>query len=311
MRTSLFFAVIGVSLLLCSGASAIIHNVAMENFVFDPPNPTVSPGDTVRWVLVSGTHSTTSNPESPKQWDSGPMSTPGETFDVYFSYEDGPGPFPYHSSTDIGIMEGTVYTPETCYATGDINNNGIMMEIADLVFLIRVFMSENPIPGNLYQADLNGDCTIDDGDLELYDCYFTYGLICFTVSFPVPTCCYPGTDIGACCLEDSCSRRSPENCLAMGGLYQGDSTFCGPDDPCDCCVGIRGNVDGDYQDEINVSDLTCLVEYMFCMIEPWFCCQPPCPEETDINGDESIDISDLTSLVDYLFIGGPPPVPCP
>ena len=309
MRTSLFLVLTGVCLLLSGTVSATIHYIGMEDFVFDPPNVTIIPGDTVRWVLVSGTHATISDPESPKQWDSGPMSTPGQEFDVVFGLADGPGPFPYHG--DIGIMEGTVYTQEECAASGDINNNGVNLEIADLVYLLRVFSGDNPIPDNLYQADLNGDCVIDDGDAEIFNCYFTYGMICFTNQFPVATCCYPSTDVGACCLGDSCSIRSEENCLALGGTYQGDGTDCELGNPCDCCVGIAGNVDGDDQEEITVSDLTCLVDWMFCMIEPWFCCQPECEAEADINGDGQLDITDLTYFVDYLFLGGPAPMACP
>jgi hypothetical protein len=75
-----------------------------------------------------------------------------------------------------------------------------------------------------------------------------------------------------------------------------------------CCVGIRGNVDGDPGDNINVADLTYLVDYLFRGGPP-----PPCTEEGNVDGDpgENINIADLTYLVDYLFRGGPPPPPCP
>ena len=311
MRTRMLLSAIGLCLLLAPAASATIHYISMEDFVFDPPSPTIAPGDTVRWVLVSGTHSTTSDPESPKQWDSGPMSTPGQTFDVVFTLADGPGPFPYHSSVDVGIMYGTIFTYEECAAAADINGDGITLTVADLVHLLRILNGDVPVPDNVYQADLNGDCVIDHGDAEVLDCYFVYGMMCFDGVFPVPTCCYPSTVVGACCLGDSCSIRSEGNCIDMGGEYLGDGTDCEGASPCDCCVGIRGNVDGDELDEITVSDLTCLVEYMFCMIEPWFCCQPDCEEEADIDGNDSIDISDLTYFVNYLFQNGPEPAPCP
>ena len=72
-----------------------------------------------------------------------------------------------------------------------------------------------------------------------------------------------------------------------------------------CCVGIRGNVDGDDEDIVDISDLVYLVDYMFTGGPP-----PPCEEETDMNGDGSIDIADLVYLVDYMFNSGPAPVPC-
>jgi outer membrane protein assembly factor BamB len=75
-----------------------------------------------------------------------------------------------------------------------------------------------------------------------------------------------------------------------------------------CCVGIRGNVDGDPADQINVQDLTYLVAFLFTGGP-----QPPCPEEANVDGDpgESMTVQDVTYLVAYLFSGGPPPPACP
>ncbi len=73
-----------------------------------------------------------------------------------------------------------------------------------------------------------------------------------------------------------------------------------------CCVGMRGNVDGDPLDQVNVADVTYLVDYLFRGGPP-----PPCPEEGDVNGDGNTNVADLTYLVDYLFRGGPQPPPCP
>ncbi len=74
-----------------------------------------------------------------------------------------------------------------------------------------------------------------------------------------------------------------------------------------CCISpIRGNVDYDLGDNIDISDLVYLVDYMFVGGTP-----PPCFIEANINGYGGIDISDLVYLVDYMFTGGPAPVPCP
>jgi len=78
---------------------------------------------------------------------------------------------------------------------------------------------------------------------------------------------------------------------------------------CGCCLPpIRGNVDLDSGDAIDISDLVYLVDYMF-NAGP----SPVCVEEANIDGDpaEQIDISDLVWLVDYMFTGGPPPADCP
>ena len=79
---------------------------------------------------------------------------------------------------------------------------------------------------------------------------------------------------------------------------------------------IRGNVDYDPGDEIDISDLVYLVDYMFTSGPP-----PLCWEEANIDGSgpanppsdgpTDIDISDLVYLVDYMFNSGPPPADCP
>jgi hypothetical protein len=73
-----------------------------------------------------------------------------------------------------------------------------------------------------------------------------------------------------------------------------------------CCRGIRGNVDGDPNDLVNISDMTYLVAYLFSGGA-----EPPCYEEGDVNGDSIINISDMTYLVAFLFSGGPSPAACP
>lgn len=73
-----------------------------------------------------------------------------------------------------------------------------------------------------------------------------------------------------------------------------------------CCVGVRGDINGDGQD-MNIVDLTCVIEYLFG--SGW--CEMPCAEETDVNGDGAMaDIVDLTFIVDYLFGPSTAPIPC-
>ena len=73
-----------------------------------------------------------------------------------------------------------------------------------------------------------------------------------------------------------------------------------------CCVGIRGNADGDPNDQINIGDLVYMVMYMFDGGPP-----PACMSEADFADDGLVDIQDLMTLVQYMFQGGPPPPPCP
>lgn len=76
-----------------------------------------------------------------------------------------------------------------------------------------------------------------------------------------------------------------------------------------CCVGIiRGNINGDPGDGIDVSDVTFLVNYMFKGGST-----PPCPDETNVDGagGSQVNIADLTLLVSYMFKSGPAPAACP
>ena len=88
--------------------------------------------------------------------------------------------------------------------------------------------------------------------------------------------------------------------------------ICYPVDFLTCCIDIRGNANGDEHENINISDVTYLVDYLFGIpLGP----APDCLEEGNANGDEheNINISDITYLVEYLF-GiplGPAPPPCP
>jgi glucose/arabinose dehydrogenase len=74
-----------------------------------------------------------------------------------------------------------------------------------------------------------------------------------------------------------------------------------------CCSGIRGNVNGDAQNKINIGDVTYLVKYLFQSGMP-----PPCITEANVNGDptETTNIADITYLVAYLFQSGQTPASC-
>ncbi len=73
-----------------------------------------------------------------------------------------------------------------------------------------------------------------------------------------------------------------------------------------CCIGMRGNVNGDSEDVVDITDLIYLVDYSFGTGPA-----PACDEEADVNGDGAVDIGDVIYLVDYSFGSGPAPVACP
>jgi len=68
-----------------------------------------------------------------------------------------------------------------------------------------------------------------------------------------------------------------------------------------CCVGPTGNVDCDPGNNVDLSDLTRLIDYLFISFDP-LCCF----EEADVSPDETVDLGDLTRMIDYLFISFDP-----
>ncbi|NOY88233.1 MAG: hypothetical protein GXO93_02430, partial [FCB group bacterium] len=90
------------------------------------------------------------------------------------------------------------------------------------------------------------------------------------------------------------------------GTYQGSGDIFVTKLSSGCCVGIRGNVDGDPDDKVNVADVIYIANYAFAGGNP-----PVCNDEADINGDGSVNIADVTYLANYAFANGPAPVACP
>ena len=170
---------------------------------------------------------------------------------------------------------------DVCDDCTDVDGDGY----GDPGFLANTCMEDNcPSISNPGQEDADGDgigdvcddCTDSDGD--------GFG--------------DPGY-LANTCLDD--------NCPVNPNPGQEDTNMDGIGDAC-CCIGIRGNIDGDPEENVDLSDLIALVDRMFTFGPP-----PPCPLEANIDGDtgEQVDISDLVYLVDYMFSSGPAPASCP
>lgn len=99
---------------------------------------------------------------------------------------------------------------------------------------------------------------------------------------------------------------SPPSVIVSG------NSFCVANDCLSCCVGIRGNTNGDPDEKVTILDVTYLISYLFGIPNGP---APPCTEEGNANGDpdEKITILDVTYLISYLFgiPSGPAPPSCP
>ncbi len=86
-------------------------NVNIVKFSFDPQNPTVYIGDTVRWANIDGSgHTTTSNSNL---WNSGTLSN-GQNFTFTFTSA---GTYPYHCSIHSGMTGSIIVLGSTPTAT--------------------------------------------------------------------------------------------------------------------------------------------------------------------------------------------------
>ena len=221
------------------------------------------------------------------------------------------GVIPGYNGLNILVLvdAALIITPDSCAATGDVNNDGIGLQNSDAFTLADYVLTGNNEPQNLYDCDMNGDGHLDQWDVQLFNDYLEYGFGVFGPygGYPVKNNCCVSTVRGACCLGDSCYVLAPENCTLAGGTYLGDSTFC-EGNPCECCVGFTGNADCSSDEIPDISDITRLIDYLYISHDE-LCC----PKEADVNasGDPEPDITDITRLIDYLYISQTPLPDCP
>jgi len=97
-----------------------------------------------------------------------------------------------------------------------------------------------------------------------------------------------------------------DNCPDVYNPDQADSDMDGTGNAC-CCVAFTGNVDNDSEENVDLGDLTRLIDYLFISLA-----EPDCMGEANLDGDidGKIDLGDLTRLIDYLFISFSPPAEC-
>lgn len=123
MKTKItLFLTIALVLIMMNNANATIHTVQVANFSFSPSTFTIQSGDTVRWVWVSGTHTTTSLtvPAGATAWDH-PMNSTSTQFDLKLTVA---GTYTYQCSIHPTLMSGTITVAPATGLT-DIKDNSL------------------------------------------------------------------------------------------------------------------------------------------------------------------------------------------
>lgn len=127
---------------------AATHIITVQNFAFSPSSLTVNYGDSIKWVWVNGTHTTTSTniPMTAASWDK-PISSSAQSFSYFASKT---GFYQYQCTPHAPNMAGsfTVVCPPV---SGQIGASGPTTFCSGGSVTLNVFSS-----GNLAQWKKNG-----------------------------------------------------------------------------------------------------------------------------------------------------------
>ncbi len=240
----------------------------------------------------------------------------------------------------FGVSVFTVNIEAQIAAT-DVNADGIVLSLNDLMFMHRIIIGDTP-PYPKSPTEVADTCFIIQNDntntvsIEYADSltavYLVFGdSIEPDLDFPNHTegNMYVDPFTKILIIPDLNTNWLPEALLPLGDLfnYSGEGhllsaevSFKGTSNipvviqrvgTQDCC-SYRGNADGvnGAGGPVNVADLTYLVNYIFKGGSA-----PVCIEEGNAdgitNGGLHIDVADLTFLVNYIFKNGATPPSCP
>jgi len=148
-------------------------------------------------------------------------------------------------------------------------------------------------------GDANSNGSINAADIDFLNRFLRAG-------GPAPNPLSNG-DFNGDCIIDTVDLNALISRIFSGGPGPVDCTCLEPAVVFDCCVGRRGDINGD-GDDLNILDLTFIVDFIFRGSgDPGYC-----PEEADFNSDgDGPNILDLTFAVDRIFRGGVQADLCP
>lgn len=146
--------------------SGQVHEVSMitdgDEYIFDPIGLQIEPGDTVRWVNESGSHSATAYedriPEGTPAFDSGVLTDSGAEFEQTFDTE---GTVDYFCTPhkDLGMIARLVVGDPGGPAEGSMPPDGDVPESTQIV-------ESGSIGWDEFQSGDTGTATTQDGETE-------------------------------------------------------------------------------------------------------------------------------------------------
>lgn len=149
---------LGLALVGPGRAGAVTHVINVSNFQFSPSDITINAGDSVRWMRISGSHTTTSgtgpsDPQSGNLWRSVLNSTTTK-FARKFNSE---GTFDFYCEPHFPTMTGSV----TVVAV-----TGVYEDIEESASESRTFLAQN-MPNPFNASTLLGFSLRAGGQVEL------------------------------------------------------------------------------------------------------------------------------------------------
>jgi plastocyanin len=173
------FGLIGAAGLVFGGASAAGADtfevtMALFSFMYDGEENldidlTIQPGDTVRWVWISGMHNVSSGTDGEKDdgvlFFSGPPQFGPNEFE--YTFEE-PGEYFYHCDAHVDFGMESFVTVEGAGCKADVNGDGVL-NILDFVAFQGLFQQADPA------ADCNEDEVFNILDFVCYQGLFQAG----------------------------------------------------------------------------------------------------------------------------------------
>jgi plastocyanin len=118
-KITFLFTLLFVTVMM-STVKATIHTVQVANYSFTPSTLSIKSGDTVKWVWVSGSHTTTSTsvPSGAATWDN-PINSTSTQFQIQLTVV---GTYNYYCMMHPSSMLGTI-TVTSATGLTNYNNN--------------------------------------------------------------------------------------------------------------------------------------------------------------------------------------------